>query len=123
MRVKTAGEMAVTLSELLHEKLGVRGAGLEDRLDRAGRRLPARIRRQARAIAEAAGREANPRLARQNDPAALARAFAEVEAHLKKIDATGRRVGAALGVLASASFGLLAVSAGLVTYLRWRGFL
>lgn len=123
MGTQTAEEMAAALADLLHRKLGVGGAGLEARVRRAGRLLPRRIRRQALAIAEAEERAANPRLARQNDPAALRRAFAEVEAHLRKIDPADRRIGAAIGLASSIAFSLLAVAAGLVAYLRWRGVL
>ncbi|MDH3262730.1 MAG: hypothetical protein OEM24_01900 [Paracoccaceae bacterium] len=123
MSQKTVGEMAAAVSLLLRQKLGVKGSGLEAKLAHAGRRLPRRIRRRAAEIAEAEKREGNPKLARMTDTAALARAYAEVEAHLKKIDVGDRRRGAILGMLGSISISLIAVFAVLVSYLVWRGFL
>jgi hypothetical protein len=123
MDEKTAGEMAAALSLLLHQKLGVRGGGLEAKIAHAGRRLPRRIRRRATEIVEAEKREGNPKLARMIDTKALGRAFAEVEAHLKKISASERRWTATLGVLGSIGFGLLTVFAAVTAVLVWRGYL
>ncbi len=115
--------MASELSLLLHQKLGVRGGGLEAKLARAGRLLPRRIRADASEIIEAEKREGNPRLARQTDPAALARAYKSVETHLQKIDVADRRRGKILSVLASIAFGLIVVASLLLTYLVQRGHL
>jgi hypothetical protein len=123
MRQRTAAEMAAEIALRLQQKLGVRGVDLETRLAHAGRRLPRRVRRLAAEIVDAEKREANPRLARQSDPAALARAFAEVERHLAALDRGARRRDAILGVLGSISFALLVVAGGLIAWLRWRGFL
>jgi len=119
--VRSAGELAAELSLLLHQKLGVKGGGLEARVQRAGRLLPRRVRRAALEIAEAEKREGNPRLARQNDPARVARAFAEVERHLKAVDPAARRTRLVLGILGSIALGLLALFAAVVTVLVLRG--
>lgn len=121
MRQKSASEMASELSLLMHQRLGVRGGGLEAKIARAGRLLPAGIRRQAAEIAAAEAREGNPRLARLNDPRQLMRAFVAVERHLKGIDATDRRIGRILGLAGSISFSLIAVAAALLGLLAWRG--
>lgn len=118
---RSAGELAAELSALLERKLGVRGDGLEARVRRAGRLLPRRIRRAALEIAEAARREGSPRLARQNDPARVARAFAEVERHLNGVDPGARRTALVLGILGSIALGLLALFAAVVTVLVLRG--
>lgn len=123
MTHKSAGEMAAALSLLLHQKLGVRGNGLEAKIARAGRRLPARIRRQATLIAEAEAREASPKLARLTDPVALARAYAEVDRHLAGINPTERRKGAILDFLGSAAMAVIAAFTLAVSVLLWRGFL
>ncbi len=123
MRERTTADLAEAVSLMLQQKLGVRGAGLEDKLARAGRRLPRRIRRRVAEIAEAEKREGNPKLARMTDPAALAQAFDEVEAHLNRIDVADRRWGAVLGMLGSVAISLLVVFAALVSYLVWQGHL
>jgi hypothetical protein len=112
--------MASELALLMRERLRVRGSGLEARVASAGRLLPARVRRAALEIAEAEKREANPRLARQNDPAALARAYAEVERHLKAVNPSERRKDAVLGFLGSVALGLLALFAAVLVLLVWR---
>lgn len=123
MGQRSAAELAEALSELLHRNLGARGVGLEARLAHAGRRLPARIRRRAAEIVDAEKRAENPRLARMNDPAALARAFAEVETHLRRIDPAQRRRGAVISLAASLSLALIGAGGGLIAVLVWRGYL
>lgn len=123
MGEKSAGEMAAALSLLLHQKLGVKGGGLEAKLARAGRRLPRRIRRQVQDIVEAEKREAHPKLARQIDAAALRRAFAAATKHLEAIDLAEQRRGLLLSVLGSVAIAVLAVFAGLTAFLVWRGYL
>ncbi|MCX7645293.1 MAG: hypothetical protein N2Z62_08375 [Rhodobacteraceae bacterium] len=118
---RSAGELAAELSVLLERKLGLRGGGLEAQVRRAGRLLPRRVRRAALEIAEAERREGNPRLARQTDPARVARAFAEVERHLKAVDPAARRTALVLGILGSIALGLLALFAAVVTVLVLRG--
>ncbi len=123
MRNRSASELAAEVSLLLHQKLGVKGGGLEARIARAGRRLPRRIRKRAQEIAEAEKLAANPRLARRVDQAEITRAFDEVARHLKQIDVADRRKGALIGVLSSISLALLATFAVTVGLLVWRGYL
>ena len=120
---KSASEMAAALAQLLHRKLGARGDGLEAKLRRAGRKLPRRIRRLALEIVAAEKLEAHPRLARQTDKAALARAFAAVAKHLDAIDLAERRRGLILGILGSVALALLTIFAALTAFLVWRGYL
>lgn len=121
MRRKSVGELAAGVSLLLHQRLGIHGQGLEAKITRAGRRLPGRIRRRASEIAEAQKREANPRLARMNDPDELYRAFTEVEAYLTKIDPNARRWRAVMGVLASIALGLVVIFGAVTALLIRRG--
>lgn len=123
MAERSAAEMASELSLLLHQRLGVKGGGLEAKVARAGRRLPARVRRAALEIAEAEKRAENPRLARQVDTRALDRAFAEVAAHLKAVDPAERRKDLILSVLGSIALGLLGLFAAVVAVMVWRGLI
>lgn len=115
------GRRAEALSELLGERLGVRGRGIETRLARAGRKLPRRGRRAATEIAQASRRMAHPRLARLHDPARLDAAFNRLTAHLRRIDPAERRRQAVLSVLAVILVNLMLVGLGVWAVLRWRG--
>ena len=109
------------ITALMHAKLGARGASLRAALRQAGRRLPRRIRGQARLLAEAEPFAHHPRLRLTLDAAALARAAGAVEAHLDAIDLADRRKGWWLGMLGGMAFNMLAFFALLVALLRWRG--
>jgi len=99
--------MAAELERLLAEKLGCESGTLSHRLAKAGRRLPARMRARGRVVAEAAALAGHPKLALRVDGARVAKAHAEVAAHLKAIDPGHRRRGLALSVAATVVFNLL----------------
>lgn len=111
------------LCDLLAARLSLKHGSLEDRLRRAGRRLPARIRSQGQIVAEAEALATHPKLARRVDQAAVARAHAEVRAHLKGIDAAYLRRGALLGVLGGLAFNILLFTALTLVFLRWQGMI
>ena len=113
--------MAQDLCALLDEKLSLRRGPLQTRLNRAGRRLPARIRAQAQLIAEAETLATHPKLSLRIDRDRVARAHAEVRAHLRAIDAADRRRGAVLGLLGGLAFNMLLLAALTLAFLRWRG--
>lgn len=115
--------MSAALCALLAEKLSLRRGSLADRLRRAGRRLPARIRAQAQIVAEAEALSLHPKLARRIDRHGVSRAFAEVRDHLNGIDAGYLRRGALLGMLAGLAFNMLLFTALVLVVLRWRGLL
>ena len=108
---------------LFADKLSLSRGTLDQRLRRAGRRLPARIREQARTITEAEALATNPKLARRVDPDKLDRAFAEVRRHLQDIDPADRRRGAVLGVLGGLAFNLLLFAVLALAGLRWQGLI
>lgn len=115
--------MSAALCALLAEKLSLRRGSLADRLRRAGRRLPARIRAQAQIVAEAEALSLHPKLARRIDRQGVSRAFAEVRDHLAGIDAGYLRREALLGMLAGLAFNMLLFTALVLVVLRWRGLL
>lgn len=114
--------MAQELCTLFDEKLSLRRGTLQTRLNRAGRRLPARIRAQAQLVAEAETLADHPKLALRIDQVRVARAHAEVRAHLRSIDPADRRRGAILGLLGGLAFNLLLLAGLTLAFLRWRGF-
>lgn len=114
-------QRADKLAQLIEEKLGTRGHGLETKLKRAGRRLPGYLRRDLDYVVQAMHMEANPRLARQIDWTRIDRAFAAAEHHLGGIDPWERRRGFAISWLAGNAFNILLVVALAVAAMAWRG--
>ena len=109
------------LETLMQAKLGGSGKTLSTRFRRAGRSLPRRVQRAGRVITEAQKVAANPKLARLQNPKALAAAFSEVTNHLETIDPADRRKGMFLGVLGGLVFNLILLIAGVLLVLRWQG--
>lgn len=119
---RTAADIA-RVAALMRERLGVSGGTLAACLERAGRQLPWRIRRQARRLAEAEPSLEHPRLGLVADHRRLRGAAREVRAHLERIDVADRRKGWWLGVLAGAAFNILLFGVLLVLVLHWKGLI
>lgn len=111
------------LCALLADKLSLKKGTLAQRIRRAGRRLPARIRDQAQIVAGAAAMAAHPKLALRIDHAEVDRAFDEVRDHLRKVDPGDRRRGALLGAVAALAFNILLFVALLLAFLRWQNII
>ena len=111
------------IEKLLAEKFGIKGVGLEQGLRKAGRRLPRRVRSDARIVVEAGRLSQHPRLARQLDRTRFQDAADRVTAHLKAIDVADRHKGAAISVLAGMAFNLLLLGVLLVAFSAWRGWI
>lgn len=111
------------LGKLLAEKHGLKDGPLEQRLRKALRRSPRRIRRAAEGVVRAQMQMGSPKLMRQLEPEALNRDFRILLNHFKAIDVADRRKGMILGMLGGLSFNLLAAFALLLFLLLWRGFL
>lgn len=109
------------LAKLLQARLGSRGETLAQQIRRAGRRLPAEIRRTGAEIVGAETVMAHPRLARLVHPARLEAAFESLSAHLKTVDPADRRRHALLSALAVVVFNLLLLGLGLAVFLKWQG--
>jgi hypothetical protein len=114
---------AEEVSELLGQKLGVRGRTLEDRLRRAGRRLPKKIQREAKVLVDAAALEGHPKLARQVDPQKAENAKRACVTWLETIDPAAKRRAAIWNFLAVNAAGILIAAAAVVVVLRWRGYI
>ncbi len=123
MRPETADEMAAALSLLMHQKLGVKGGGLEAKIASAGRLLPKRVRRAALEVVEAEKVSASPKLARMVDQDRLARAYDEVEAFLDDIDVAERRKTRLINFLGLLAANLLVVAGLLLWFLVSQGYL
>lgn len=111
------------LKDLLASRLGLKRGTLARRVARAGRRLPAGIRNDIAAVAEAENMVHHPRLARRIDPKMTHGAYERAATFLRAIDVKDRRKGVILSILGSIAFNILAVFTLLIVVLRWRGLI
>jgi hypothetical protein len=114
---------AAALRALMEAKLGARGRDLQTAVRRAGRRLPRRVRKQAQMLARTERMVGHPKVSRQVDARLVEKAFASVTDHLQQIDVADRRRGRLLSLAGALAFNVLAVAAGFVFYMWWRGYL
>jgi hypothetical protein len=112
---------AEEIRQLLAERLGARGRTFDAAARRAGRRLPRRLRAEARFIAQAQDLALNPRLLRMVDPAAFARAQNALRDHLLAIDPRERRRTALLNWIAALGFYVLVTAGLVIAVLAWQG--
>ncbi|MGB4829550.1 MAG: hypothetical protein WBP18_20145 [Paracoccaceae bacterium] len=123
MSAVTITQMADRVSALIEERLGVRGRGLEDKIRKAGRRLPKRVREAASYLAEAGQMAQNPKLLVRVDEGDVAAAYDVCLKHLGGVNRGARRKGVFLGIAASMAFSLLVVAVLVIGFLYWRGFI
>lgn len=106
----------------LQARMGVQGRDLDHALRRAGRRLPARIRKQGGTLAQAAFFARNPKMARRLDGDAVQQAYDQVMSHLEGIDPARDRIDRLLSIAGTVAFNLLVVAVAFVVFLWWRGY-
>lgn len=121
MSAVTITQMADRVSTLVEQRLGVRGRSLEDKLRRAGRRLPKAVREAATYLADAAEMAKSPKLLVRVDEAEVARAYDICLRHLNKLNRGERQKTALVGAAASVAFALLVVTVMVIALLYWRG--
>ena len=121
-RSETVDAQAQGLRELLGSRLGLRHGSLARRVAKAGRRLPAGVRNDIAAVAEAETMAQHPKLNRRLDPKITHAAYERAAAFLRAIDVKDRRKGVILSILGSVAFNILAVITLMIVVLRWRGF-
>ena len=117
----TIAERSEQLAKLIEERLGVRGRGLERKLQKAGRMLPRWVRQEAGRFVEAQRLMGHPKLMMQANPGALDDAFARCERWLKGVDPSERRKDRILGFLATNAFNLILIGALFIAYLNVAG--
>ena len=111
------------LTRLAGEKFRFETESLARAMKKAGRRLPRHVHKQAAILIEAEQRAGHPKLAMTLDAKEIQRATETVKSALNAIDPADQRKGLILSTLGMVVFNLIAVAAGLVLILRWRGFL
>ena len=123
MGAATIQQMADRVSGLIEEKFGIRGPDLGTRLRKAGGRLPAAVRTEARYLDAAAVQAHNPKLLLQIDDARVAAAYDTCVRHLGGIDPGARRRAMLMGLASSVAFSIFAVGVLTAAVLWWRGLL
>lgn len=114
---------AETLRGLMEDHLGVKARSFERACQRAGRRIPRRLRDPAARLAEAVRMAENPMLQRYLDVPALTADFNALHDWLRKKDLAEERKTRRLNLLALVAFQVLIVAAALIWFLRWRGLI
>ncbi|MGL4310469.1 MAG: hypothetical protein ACRCSU_08270 [Paracoccaceae bacterium] len=114
--------MADRVSALLADRLGVRGRTLSEQIDRAGRRLPRKVRAEARILANATGMSGNPKLAAIADHARVARAYDTCVAYLGGLGRKERRTALLREALERVALAIFVTFVLVVSVLWLRGF-
>ncbi|MEP5761767.1 MAG: hypothetical protein ABJ327_21140 [Litoreibacter sp.] len=115
--------LADQISDLLKERLRVRGKTLSVRIKRAGRLLPKVVRRAAAELVYAQDMAQNPKLAMKLDSQAIGRAFDTCQKHLNGIDAKAARIRAIYNFAALIAGQVLIVVAAAIAVMNWRGLI
>lgn len=123
MSAVTIIQMADRVSALMEERLSVRGRTLGDKVRKAGRRLPRKVREAASYLAKAAEMAQNPKLLVRVDESDVAAAYDICLRHLGGVNRGERRKSAVLGAVASAAFGILVVMLLVIGVVYWRGLI
>ena len=118
-RAEIIHQRSARVQSALEGAFGVRAKTLAKALRKTGRRLPKRLRVEAGLIAQAEALGGNPKLLRQVDGVALARAEAAVVTWLDSVDRAEQRRGFWIWVGAMVGFNMIAVIAGVVTWMWW----
>lgn len=111
------------MAEKMSTQLRVRGEGLADVTERAGRKLPRHLRREADVLLEARELASNPKLAHRVDARRVRRAEKRLNTYLDKLDPAAERRGEILDLIAKIAFVFVTVVLAIFFYLLWRGYL
>lgn len=123
MSVVTVQQMADRVSELLAQKLHVKGDTLEARLKKAGRRLPRKMREAGAVLVQATQMVRNPKLMHLVDDETVALAYDSLLRHLNTVNPNEARTTLLVGIAAHIAFSLLVVAVLVIVTLYWRGFI
>ena len=116
-------QMADRVAQLMEDRLGARGAGLEAKLKARGRLLPRKVRTAASDLAKAAAMAQNPKLLLQMDHATLARDYDTCLRHLGALKSRTGWLDGTLAVASSIAVSILLVVLLVIALLRWRGLI
>ncbi len=111
-----------SLANRMSAQLRVKGDGLADIAQRAGRKLPRRLRQDAKVMIEAEELSAHPKLARRIDAKRVKRAERRLNAFLDKQNPRAERRGEILDVVARIAFVLVTIVLAIFFTLVYRGY-
>jgi hypothetical protein len=123
MSAATVQHMADRVAALIEERLRVRGQGLAEKVKRAGRTLPRKVREAAMRLADAAMMAQNPKLLVQLDEERVAADYDLCLRHLSGISTGDRWLGWLINFGATTVVTLIFVGLMLLGVLYWRGLL
>ena len=115
-------ERVRAMAEKISSQLRVRGEGLAEVTERAGRKLPRYLRADAAVMIEAEKLAANPKLARMVDERRLLKAEKRLNRYLDKQSPAVERRGEILDVIAKVAFVFVTVVLSVFFLLIWRGY-
>lgn len=110
------------MADRMAAQLRVRGDGLADIAQHAGRKLPRHLRKEAAVLIEAEALTANPKLARRVDDRRIAKAERRLNRFLDKQDPAAERRGEILDLIAKVAFVFVTVVLSVFFFLLWRGY-
>ncbi len=119
MTAETLQNQADEISMLMAKKLRVKGASLERQVQKAGRRLPKKLKRDVENLLEAQALMGNPKLERMVDVVAISEGSGRVIGHLQTLEPWERFKDRWLGILGAISLALI-VTFILVVYVLWK---
>ena len=119
----TLSQMNERVSQLLAQRLGARGHSLRERVESRARVLPRKVRRAAQVLIAAQAQAASPKMIRQVDPAAVARAYDTCVRHLAPLGAGARLRRFALSVVTASALGIVVIGALALIVARLRGLI
>jgi hypothetical protein len=115
-------QMADRVSELMEERLRVRGKTLPEKLRRGGRKLPRKVRSAAEYLAMASVQARVPRLMTRLDHRQIAESYDTCLGYLRPLGAGARRRAAVLSFITTTSAIVFVTGALVLGVIVWRGY-
>ena len=116
-------KMPAEISELMAERLGIRGKILAPKIRRAGRLIPKKVRLAAEQLADAEKKLQNPKLLKQIDEDSLAQSYYLCRIHLEGINRAATKSNKRADLLSSIAFNLLFLFILVTALVLWRGLI
>ncbi len=115
-------ERTTLLANRMAAQLRVRGDGLADVAERAGRKLPKRLRGDAQVLIDAEALSGHPKLAKRIDAKRVSRSERRLNAFLDGQNPAAERRGEILDAVARIAFVLVTIVLGVFFTLIYRGY-
>ena len=115
-------ERTQAMAEKMAKQLRVRGDGLADVTEKAGRKLPRHLKRDASVLIEAEALAAHPKLGRLVNERQVRKAEKRLARFLDKQNPAAERRGEILDMIAKIAFVFVTVVLAVFFLLLWRGY-